>query len=93
MSNTPRTDAFLQAENCSRDNPAAFDWAIGFARSLERENAQLRSQLSAVLQSTGHEAREIAALREMLMKCRNESNDFELHCEIDAVLFKHGGRK
>jgi hypothetical protein len=43
MSDTPKVDAFLRAENCSRDNPAAFDWLVGFARSLERELASDRA--------------------------------------------------
>lgn len=33
---TPEVDAFLRAGNCSRDNPIAFDWLVGLARSLER---------------------------------------------------------
>jgi hypothetical protein len=44
MGPTPRTDAFLRAENCVRDNPVAFDWLVGFARSLERELDTLRSE-------------------------------------------------
>ena len=40
MSDTPEVDAFLRAENCSRDNPIAFDWLVGLARSLERRNAE-----------------------------------------------------
>ena len=39
MSDTPKVDAFLRAENCTRDNPVAFDWLVGLARSLEREAA------------------------------------------------------
>ena len=39
MSDTPRVDDFLLAENNSRDNPVAYDFAIGFARQLERELA------------------------------------------------------
>lgn len=57
-------------------------------KELEAENKRLREHLSAVLQSTGSEAREIIKLREMLMECRNESDDFELHCKIDEILSK-----
>jgi hypothetical protein len=39
VTDTPETDAFLTAENCRRDNPVAFDWLVGFARSLERKAA------------------------------------------------------
>jgi hypothetical protein len=39
MSDTPQVDAFLRAKNCTPHNPAAFEWAIGLARSLERELA------------------------------------------------------
>ena len=39
VSDTPETDAFLTAENCTRGNPVAFDWLVGFARSLERKAA------------------------------------------------------
>jgi hypothetical protein len=39
VSDTPETDAFLTAKNCTRDNPVAFDWLVGFARSLERKAA------------------------------------------------------
>jgi hypothetical protein len=83
MSDTPRTDA-VEGYDDEYSNPEL----LALCRELERENSHLRGQLSAVLQSTGYEAREIVALREMLMKCRNESDDFELHCEIDAILFK-----
>jgi hypothetical protein len=37
MSDTPQTDNFLRAGNCSPHNPAAFEWAIGLARSIERQ--------------------------------------------------------
>lgn len=35
----------MRAENSLRDNPIAFDWLVGLARSLEREIAELRKQL------------------------------------------------
>jgi hypothetical protein len=52
VSDTPKTDAFLRAENCVRDNPVAFDWAIGFARNLEREIKELREERDACLEDS-----------------------------------------
>jgi hypothetical protein len=50
MSDTPQTDAFLLAKNCTPHNPAAFEWAIGLARSLERELAESRRDVNALME-------------------------------------------
>lgn len=52
MSDTPRIDAFLRAGNCSPHNPVAFEWAIGLARSIERELKERTEERNAALEDT-----------------------------------------
>lgn len=59
MSDTPKVDAFLRAENCTRGNPVAFDWLVGFARSLERELAEAEKIGNALARELG-EARQLS---------------------------------
>jgi predicted O-linked N-acetylglucosamine transferase (SPINDLY family) len=90
MSDTPKVDAFLRAENCSRDNPAAFDWLVGFARSLERElasdRADAQQRISEWSDLCEKADRENAELSDQLMRWFKAASPYATPGSLESAL-------